>query len=136
MNNLKEESEEIFFAEVREPFDVRRNLLESLKDIVENLKRFEQFKTVREEKIENIIKLRTTIKEINKLASNLKASFPQTDLRAIKIEKKKAIKMPTRKKKKAKARKEEKIETEKPLSELEKLESELNAIESKLSALK
>ena len=37
----KKEEKDVFYVEVREPNEVRRNILESLKDIVESLKRFE-----------------------------------------------------------------------------------------------
>ena len=149
MKEIKEQ-EEIFFARVKEPSEIRRSLLESLKDIVENLHRFEKFKSIRQEKLRSIEKLRADVKELVKLSSSLKMAFPETKLR-IAIEEKKVEekkKQPKHhvhhkkaKKKRIKKRaeaevREMKVERPKPVSELEKLESELNAIEGRLSGLK
>ena len=137
--------EEIFFARVKEPSEIKRSLLESLKDIVENLHRFEKFKSIRQEKVRSIDKLRADIKELIKLNSSLKVAFPETKLRVAIEEKKKqpthhihhkkTKKKHIKKKVEVEAR-EMKVERPKPVSELEKLESELNAIESRLSSLK
>ena len=141
--------EEIFFARVKEPSEIKRSLLESLKDIVENLHRFEKFKSIRQEKVRSIDKLRADIKELIKLNSSLKVAFPETKLR-VAIEEKKVEEKKERpkhhvhhkkaKKKflKKKAEREigERMERSRPATELEKLESELNAIESRLSSLK
>jgi phenylalanyl-tRNA synthetase beta subunit len=127
----KKEEKDVFYVEVREPNEVRRNILESLKDIVESLKRFEKFKEVGKEKIHSVNKLRRDIKELNKLVSNLKNALPESKLREIKI---KPILSKGKKSKKIKNKKEE-VEVMKPKTELEKLESELGAIEEKLQGL-
>ena len=131
---MKAKEDEAFFVIAKDPSEIKRSLLESLKDIVESLQRFEKFKSVREEKLENVDKLRTDIKELIKLNSSLKAAMPETKLR-ISLDKKKS------KDKKKIVRVEEKheeIETEvsKPMTELEKLQSELSVIESRLGSLK
>lgn len=133
---LLEEKKDLFFVDVRDHVDVRRNVLEAQKEVVEGLQRYENIKFLREKKLENITKLRGIIKGLFKSISDLKAALPQTKLReAIKIKKKsKPVKRKTEKKEFLKA--EEKKETEKPKTELEKLESELSAIESKLTSLK
>jgi len=41
---MEKENEDIFFVEVGNPEEVKRNILESLKEIVESLQRFEKFK--------------------------------------------------------------------------------------------
>tara|TARA_Y100000310_G_scaffold342247_1_gene444635 strand:- start:42768 stop:43157 length:390 start_codon:yes stop_codon:yes gene_type:complete len=124
-------SKDIFFVEIHEPAEVRRNILESLKDIVENLQRFEKFKRIREDKIKNINDLRKTIKEVNKLIPNLRKALPDVKVRAAKIERHKG-----RGKKKTSSKDKGKEEVkEKPLTELQKLESELNEIEGKLGNL-
>jgi len=51
---MEKENGDIFFVEVHEPSDVKRIILESLKDIVESLQRFEKFKDTRKDKIDNI----------------------------------------------------------------------------------
>jgi len=136
---MKEESN-IFFVGVREPEEVKKNLLESLKEVVESLRRFEKFKEIREEKARNISKLRDDIKELAGVASRLKAALPETKLR-IAVE---SFKKPKKKRHAGKKAEAQKTEVKKeaidkvrrPVSELEKLEAELSAIESKLSALK
>ena len=141
MKEIKEQ-EEVFFARVKEPSEIKRSLLESLKDIVENLHRFEKFKSVRHEKLRNIEKLRADVKELIKLSSSLKMAFPETKLRVALEEKRVKEKKRQHKSKKKIAKRsvkkgsKEKTERPKPVSELEKLESELNAIESRLSSLK
>lgn len=134
--DIVEKEKDLFFAEVKDPVDVKRNLLEAQKDIIEGLQRYENIKFLREKKLENINKLRSTIKELLKLISNLKAALPQAKIReAVKIKKKTKVAKKKAAKKKAKEIAEEK-EAKKPMTELEKLESELSAIEGKLGSLK
>lgn len=128
----KKEEKDIFYVEVREPNEVRRNILESLKDIVESLKRFEKFKEAGKEKIHNINKLREDIKELNKLVANLKNALPESKLRDIKI---KPVLAEGKKTKKRKHKKKEEVEERRPKTELERLESELGSIEEKLQSL-
>jgi len=129
---MKKESDDILFVEVHQPEEVRRNILESIKDIVENLQRFEKFKDIRKEKIDNINKLGKNVKQINGLMTNLKNSLPKTQIRAMKVASKNVGKeKPTRVKTKKSGG-----ESKKPASELDTLQSELSEIESKLSSLK
>ncbi len=139
------EQEQVFFVKVREPDEVKKNLLESLRDIVESMHRFEKFKEIRQEKLKNITKLREDVKELIKLHSNLKAALPESKLRVslrpFKKKKQKVKKKKKTTKKEAKKiikqlEKEERPREQKPISELEKLESELSAIEGRLSTLK
>ena len=116
--------------EVHEPDEVRRNTLESLKAIVENLQRFENFRSIRHNKIELMHRLDKTIKEINKMIPDLKKALPDAKIRAVKTPQRHG-----RKKTSAKKGQEEVIK-EKPMSELQKLESELNEIEGRLSSLR
>ncbi|MCH8004357.1 MAG: hypothetical protein IH934_07055 [Nanoarchaeota archaeon] len=131
MENVKE-SKDILFVEVHQSDEVRRNILESLKDIVENLQRFEKFKETRKEKIENINKLGKIIKDINKIIPNLKNSLPETKIRAVSKSKASARKKVIVKEK----RSPEEVAKRKPVTELQKLESELGDIESKLQGLR
>jgi len=128
---MEKESKDIFFVEVHESDLVKRNILESIKEILENLQRFEKFKEIRKEKIENINKLGKVIKEINKIIPNLKNSFPETKIRAVKVNK-------VKEKKTIRVKKKTPVEIDKtePVTELQKLESELSEIESKLQGLR
>ena len=126
---------ELFFVQVKEPNEIRKNILETLRDIVEVLKRFEKFKYIRHEKIENINKLRGLLRETNKMLGTLKAKLPQTSLRAtvVKETTKQPKKIHHKKGKKSKVV-EEKM-PKKEMTEVDKLEAELSAIESKLKSL-
>ena len=131
-----EKEEEILFVEVREPSEVRRNILESLKNIVETLQRFEKFKHIRKEKTHRISKLSSELKGMNRMLSDLKNAIPETKLREIKI--KSALKEEEKekpKKKKHSRRHKDAEEKQRPLTEVERLESELGAIEEKLKGL-
>ncbi|MFH0868210.1 MAG: hypothetical protein V1831_02770 [Candidatus Woesearchaeota archaeon] len=129
---MKNESENNLFVEVRGPEEVRRDILESLKEIVENLQRFEKFKEIRKKKIAHINKLEKIVKEINKIVPNLKTSLPETKIRIVNVSKPQKNKKSNSVKTKD-AREEPQT---KPLTELQKLESELNEIESKLGSLR
>ena len=132
---MKGESNELFFVQVKEPSEVRRNILETLRDIVEVLKRFEKFRHIRQEKLEKINKLRGLLKETNKVFGTLKAKLPQTNLRAT------AVREAPKQHKKAHHKKGKKAEVaeekmpKKEMTETDKLEAELTAIESKLKSL-
>jgi len=118
--------EESYFVGVSDPIEVRRNILESSKNMIHVLQKYERFKTLREKKIENITRLNQTIKEINTLISKLKAELPKPPKRkkAFKEEKEEEVKgKPTERK------------PTKEKSELEKLEEELNKVEEKLTHL-
>jgi len=129
--HIKMEKEDIFFVEISNPEDVKRNILESLKDIVESLQRFEKFKETRKDKIDKINKLRKTVKEINKLVPSLKQAFPEAKIRAIRAVSKQPIMKVVKGKKKVSIQ-----ETKKPPTELQKLEDELSQIENKLQGLR
>ena len=134
----KEQNNEMYFVHIKEPNEIRRNILETLKDIVEVLQRFEKFKHTRHEKLEKIQKLRGLLKDANKMLGNLKLKLPQTNLRATVIKEAPIHSKEAHHKKKKKVKSsEEKSEKapKKEMTELEKLESELNAIEGKLKSL-
>lgn len=134
--NLKDPNKELFFVQVSQPNEVRRHILQTLKEIVEVLHRFENFRQIRHEKIASIHKLRALLKDANKMLGSLKLKLPETNLRAT------AIKQITKHSKKPAHKKKGKSAEEKPekapkreMTEIEKLESQLNAIESKLKSL-
>ena len=139
---------DIFFVGIKDPIEIRRSILESLKGTVEDLQRFERFKAVREEKLNAIRVLKAQVRELHKMVNKLRTEVPRSDLRikmgaehaAIEAEK---TKMTKKEKKKATAKKVEVKEEKQPevklkpkeLSELEKLEAELSSIESKLGRI-
>ena len=125
------EHNELFFVEVKEPDEVRRNILETLKEVLELLQRFENFKHLRHEKMERIQRLRILMRDTNKLVGVLRIKLPQTNLKGM------VPKQHTPKTKKAAAKKKESPAEKVPKkerTELDKLQEELNAIESKLKS--
>ena len=129
LKNLKEQDNELFFVEVKEPAEVRRSILEALKEILELLQRFEKFKHIRHEKLAKIQKLRGLVKDANKMLGNLKAKLPQTNFKTYIPKEQKQPKKSIQKKE----AKEEKA-PKKGKTELERLEAELSAIENKLKS--
>ena len=122
---------QIFFVEIEESQYVKREILESLKDNIGLLERYEKFKAIREEKIKSIEQVREKIKDLNKIIADLKAKMPSSEKRAKHAEEKV---------KKVKVKKEVKKESSKKISkktkkEIDALEDELSAIEAKLSRL-
>ena len=130
---VKKEQPELFFVRVKEPIEVRRNILETLKEIVEVLQRFEKFRQLRHEKIEKISHLRVLLRQTNKMLGEMRSRLPQTNLRAT-VSREMPVHKARHKKKKAKDS-AEKAPQKKELTQVEKLEAELNAIESKLKSL-
>ena len=135
VNIKKQQSEDLFFVQVKEPSEIRRNILETLRDIVGILQKFEKFKYIRHQKLEKINHLRVQLNHANKMMGNLRLKLPQTNLKAAIVrETSKMPKKPVYKKSKEKSEEKEKLQKKVP-TELERLESELNAIESKLKSL-
>ena len=128
--STKEHNNELFFVEIKQPDEVRKDILETLKGIIELLQRFENFKRARHEKMERITKLRILMRDTNKLMGVLKIKLPQTNLRGM-IPKHHA---PKPKKAHPKKKVAEVKEPKKEKTHLDKLQDELNAIESKLKS--
>ena len=140
MVSLKENNNELFFVQLKEPNETRRSVLETLREILELLHKFEKFKSARQEKLERIQKLKVLLRGTNKLFGDLKTKLPQMNIKiAANIPAAKApseapiqsSKLPQKKKEVKPAQKAPKKE----MTEVEKLETELSAIESKLKNL-
>lgn len=115
--------EDIFYVGIKNPLDVRRGLLESYKYMIKGLQMHEKFKSTREEKIEQIIRLRNVMEDIEKLNARLKAELPKTELRAKNTNVEQTMPKTTYSR------------APKKMSEVERLERELDDIESKLSEI-
>lgn len=107
--------------------ELRRDLLECSKSILESLKDYENFKSLREEKIRMVYKLKGELKEISRFINKLRTNLPKVKEVGIKkLEVKKA---------KAEKHKMVRVEEPKGKTEIERLEEELNEIENKLNSL-
>jgi len=120
----KKDEGDLLFVKLENPSNLRRKLLESSKEVIESLRKYESLKSIRDEKAESVSRLRTDIGGIISLMAKLKRSLPKVD---VKIEKDEEFA----------PKKEEIIPKFKPKerTELEKLESELQDIEGKLNSI-
>lgn len=103
-----------YFAQIKDPVEVRRTILSSSRQLIGVLQRYERIKSLRVQKLEKISKLRALNKEINLGIAKLKKVFPAVEMRV-------------------------KVGQEAPArggrNELKKLEEELKMIEDKISLL-
>ena len=129
---MKENSNEMYFVEIKDSANVRREVLESLRDIIGILQRFEQFKHIKHEKYEQIQKLRLLMRQANKLMGNMKSYLPAANFKAPAETKPEPAPKPS---KKGKKKGKEKKPAHKPMTELDRLQAELGAIEGKLRQL-
>lgn len=142
------EDKDVFYVGIKDPIEIRRSILESSKEVIQYLQRAEKFKQVRNEKAEEIAKLRGIMAETTKLVNKLKKQLPKAGIRTPLHRHEEAVMKEALVKELKEAKQEFAKSTEstapkvvekkvvakpKKVSELEKLESELNAIESKLS---
>ncbi len=119
------DSKEIFYVSINNSRNLRKNILETSKSLIENLHSFEKFKNIRAEKLKAMEELISLFKEINDISSQVKIEMPK-------------IKLPTLRKFK---KEEKKKEVEKKVKkegddELAKLESAIQQIESRLNDIK
>lgn len=144
MTKSAEKKDEIFYVGIRDPIEIRRSLLESSKDMVHSLQRFERFKEVRKEKLEELNEVRKTMNVVKKLMSQLKKTLPDApsvrvelgqEKRKVELKKHKKATTKNSSKKKVKPVEVKERVSPKEMNELEKLEAELSAIEGKLSRL-
>jgi rhodanese-related sulfurtransferase len=124
----EEEKKEIFYVGVRDPTEVRRNILEASKDIVVFLKTYENFKRVRIEKVQEVNNLKLLIDQITRIMNKLRRELPKTRIREKSEETiqktggRRVVRIPPKKASGAS-------------SELDRLEAELNEIDQKLRML-
>ena len=71
----RKRSEEVFYVGVRDPTEVRRNLLESAREAVRFLQRYEKLKEIREQKFQAMLQLDAEVKDLRSLVGKLKKSF-------------------------------------------------------------
>ena len=127
---MAKKEESLLFVGITNGSELRRDVLESSKEILESLKEYERFKSTRDEKLRLINQFRDDIKGVSKLISQLRVNLPK--IKDLPKTKEPEIKAPEVKKPK----KEEKARVEpRQKTELERLEDELNEIESKLNSL-
>lgn len=104
--------EEEYYVNVREPAELRRNLLETSRQVVLSLQKYEHFKVSR--KREELDNLKRTLREINELIGRLKKEMPAKKTKALpQIPERKIVSV-------SKSKKPEITSIEKDLAEIER----------------
>lgn len=116
----KEEGPELYFVQLTENSKIRRNILESLKQILEFSHSYEKLKVLAHQKLDHSNRLKQSIREINKMVFDLRQKLPQANVR-LETEKQKESIKPT--------------PIQKTNTELDRLSGELRAVEEKLRRL-
>ena len=131
----------LLFVKIESSDDLRRAILGLSKCIIESLERYENFKNIRQERLDNVEKFKRDVKELHSLLSKLKAKLPDVKLKLshshIKELPKKADKQKAEPKREIRPEIKEfkRPEARPKRAEMEKLEAELKDIEAKLNSL-
>ena len=129
--------EESVFVKIDDPAQFRRSLLESSRDMVHALQRYEHIKELRIKKIEAVSELRNIMKDASSLLNKLRSNMPNIDIKSAPTPRKKEARPQlqlTKKEKKETAKEPEKKKDD-TRKELVNLEKELGDIEKKLNSL-
>ena len=126
--------EEIFYVGVRDPVGLRKSILHSSKSVIDALKRYEDYRMAKEEKIVRILELKRVFDELIVLNKKVRGKLPRKTIREFPViltreleEATRGIPLPV---KKARAELKPKEKTK-----LEQLEAELAKVEQRLSSL-
>ena len=79
---MAEDKSTVLFKKIDGPLGLRRSVLESSKQMVHGLQKYERLKAVRVKKAQEIARLKILIKEINNLTAKLKKEFPDLVFKA------------------------------------------------------
>jgi len=115
---------ELFFVGIKDPTEIRKELLTSSKNLIDSLRRYEKYKILRETKTANIIELKRVFDELLILNKKLRGKLPKIPIKSpnigeVKLEQK-AVK---------------KAVKQLPQNKLDVLEAELSKIEERLGNL-
>lgn len=73
--------EELFFVGIRDPIELRKELLTSSKNLIDSLRRYEAFKDIKEEKLQNVLELKHVFDELLVLNRKLRNHLPRMPLK-------------------------------------------------------
>lgn len=122
---------EPYFIGIGDPVELRKQILEPTREVIQFLQSYEQFQKTKEEKAHVILQLQDDLKAIKTGVNKLKRLLPKSKLKTIKTKKPSTRKEIKEEKKFSPAK-------PKPVSvppELVSLEKELGEIEKKLGTL-
>ncbi len=115
--------EELFFVGIRDPIELRKEMLTSSKNLIDSLRRYEAFKDIKEEKLQHVLQLKRAFDELLVLNRKLRGHLPRIPVKVPALEREEK---PTRMMPKVKAIAKNKIDV---------LEQELAKIEERLGSL-
>lgn len=72
----------LFFVGIRDPIELRKELLTSSKNLIDSLKRYEAFKDVKEEKLQHVMELKHVFDELLVLNKKLRNKMPHIPIKA------------------------------------------------------
>jgi septal ring factor EnvC (AmiA/AmiB activator) len=127
---MKKTENDLLFVELKEPSSTRRDILMSTKDVLDVLRRYEEYRAISTAKQEALAELNQVVSSIQSLNRKIKAKMPKAPVSMPKIhefvrereEKDESITGPQ-------------PEMARPKSKLDILQEELQKIESRLSSL-
>ena len=76
----EDKDSELFFVGIKNESEIKRNILETMKSLLQALQKYEDFKKVRYEKNKATYELMRLMKEIGTLISKLKVSLPKSNM--------------------------------------------------------
>ncbi|MBU0461219.1 MAG: hypothetical protein KJ574_01395, partial [Nanoarchaeota archaeon] len=81
MKKMKVDTENIFYVHLSEPVEIRKSILESSRQAVRLLQRYESIIELRVKKTEQINNLRKNFRELTLLINKLKQEMPKVNVR-------------------------------------------------------
>ncbi len=129
------EQEPQFMVQIADPKMLRKDILESLREVIIFMQSFEKFRQVQEEKVATILLLKDDLKELNNMANQLRRYLPRGKLRPLGLQAavREMPRMEERPRQAPVVRREGPPAVREPLqSELDELESQLRDIERQL----
>lgn len=72
---------DLYYVGVQDPVEVRRNVLEVSRDMVQFLQQYQKLTALRNEKQEAIVHLRSDVEQLKRLINKLRKVLPKTKLR-------------------------------------------------------
>ncbi len=73
--------DELFYVGIRDPIEMRKELLTSSKNLIDSLRRYEMYKNVKEEKLRYIMELKHVFDELMVLNKKLRGKMPRTPIK-------------------------------------------------------
>ncbi len=127
----------VFYVGIKNNADIRRNVLEASKDLVELMKGYEKISELKERRVEKTKQLKGLSREIAKLCGQLKLALPSIEETERESEKTqlRSAKITPEQREVTRQKLNTDKQSRKTFSEVKKLEKELMDIENKLKKI-